>query len=65
MFLKSWSNHLIGNIQIQLAVAKEVTERLESAGDHSPLAAHEVALRSELKLKMLGLSSLKKTITRQ
>jgi hypothetical protein len=65
MFLKSWSNHLIGNIQIQLVVAKEVIERLESAGDHSPLAAHEVALRSELKLKTLGLSSLKRTIARQ
>jgi hypothetical protein len=64
-FLKSWGDCLIGNIWIQLAVAKEVIERLESAGDYRQLTAHEVELRSELKLKMLGMLSLQRTITRQ
>jgi hypothetical protein len=60
--LKRWSDRLIGNIRIQLAIAREVIERLESAGDHRPLAAHKVTLHGELKLKMLGLSSLQMTI---
>jgi hypothetical protein len=46
-------------------VAREVIERLESVGDHRPLAAHEVVLHGELKLKTLGLSSLQRTITQQ
>jgi hypothetical protein len=64
-FLKSWTDRLIGNIRIQLALAREVIERLESAGDRRPLAAHEATLCSELKLKMLGLSSLQRTIAWQ
>jgi hypothetical protein len=64
-FQKSWSDCMIGNIRLQLAVAREVLLRLESAGDQRQLAAHETVLHRELKLKTLVLSSLRRTIARQ
>jgi hypothetical protein len=45
-FLKSWSDHFVGNIHLQLAIAKEVLEKLKSAGNHRPLAQHEAVLRA-------------------
>jgi hypothetical protein len=64
-FLKSWSDRLIGNVRLQMAIAREVLEQLESAGDHRALATHEVASCKDLKVKSLGLSSLQRTIARQ
>jgi hypothetical protein len=32
-FLKSWRDHLTGNIRLQLAIAREVLEPLEVAGE--------------------------------
>jgi hypothetical protein len=32
-FLKSWSDRFVGNIRLQLAIAKEAHLRLEAAGD--------------------------------
>jgi hypothetical protein len=43
---------------VQLEVTKEVVARLEAARDSRPLATHEEALRYEMKLESLGLSSL-------
>jgi hypothetical protein len=63
--LKSWSHHFIGNIHLQLAIAKEVLEKLKSAGNHRPLAQHEAVLRREMKFKTLGLSSLQRMTARQ
>jgi hypothetical protein len=53
--LKSWSDHFI---------SKEAVLQLEMARDRS-LAAHEEALRQDMKHKTLGLSSLQLTIARQ
>jgi hypothetical protein len=53
-FLKSWSHHFIGNIHLQLAIAKEVLEKLKSKGNHRPLAQHEAVLRREISLKLWG-----------
>jgi hypothetical protein len=64
-FLKSWSDKFVTNGLLQLTMAKEVVACLEAAGDHRPLGPHEEALRKELKLKMLGLSSLQRTIAMQ
>jgi hypothetical protein len=55
----------VGNIQLQLAIAKEVVYRLEMARDRRPLAAHEESLCKKLKLRSLALSSLQCTIVRQ
>jgi len=43
--LKSWSTKRIGSIRLQLAIAKEIVYRLDSAQDHRTLASHELALR--------------------
>jgi hypothetical protein len=56
--LTSWSDRFIGNIQVQLEVAKEVVAKLEATRDTRQLAAHEESLRCQMKLKTLGLSSL-------
>jgi hypothetical protein len=50
---------------MQITMAKEVVAHLEAAGDHRSLGPHEESLRKELKLKVLGLSSLQRTIARQ
>jgi hypothetical protein len=63
--LKSWSDKHIGNVRMQLEVAKEVVHRLEMARDRRTLAAHEESLRQRLKLKSLSPSSLQRSITHQ
>lgn len=63
--LQSWSQRFIGSVRLQLAVAREVVQRLESAQDRRPLTPEEQELRKELKLKTLGLSSLARKIARQ
>jgi hypothetical protein len=40
-FLKSWSDHFVGNIWMQLEIAREVVHRLESTCDRQLLLAHE------------------------
>jgi hypothetical protein len=55
----------VGNIRMQLAMAKEVVGRLEEVGDCQPLSSHEEALCKELKLKAMGLSLLQRTIASQ
>lgn len=42
--LKSWSSKHVGNVQLQLAIAKEIVFRLDCAEEHRCLAPHEVAL---------------------
>jgi hypothetical protein len=63
--LRSWSGRFIGNIRMQLELAKEVVLRLEIARDRCVLSGLEESLRQELKLKSLGLASLRHTITQQ
>jgi hypothetical protein len=64
-FLQSWSDRSVDNVQLQLAIAKEVVCRLEMVRDRQPLAAHVESLHKKLKLMSLALSSLQCTITRQ
>jgi hypothetical protein len=63
---KSWSDRSFGCIRIRLVleIAKEVVFWLESARDRRTLASLEEDLRQELKLKLLGLASLQRTIAR-
>jgi hypothetical protein len=46
-------------------VDNEVVLRLDQAQEHKHLFDEEVLLRKELKLKVLGLASLSRTIARQ
>jgi hypothetical protein len=64
-FLKSWSDRVVGNVRLQIELAKEVAHRLEVARDRRQLATHEEGLRKFLKLKSLALASLQRTIARQ
>jgi hypothetical protein len=64
-FLKSWNDHHVGNIKLQLEICKEVLHCLEVARDHRQILSHEEHLQHELKLKALALSSLCRTIARQ
>jgi hypothetical protein len=64
-FLKSWSDRFVGNVHLQLQIAREVVARLEVAGDLRPLAEHEDSLRQRLMLKMFALSSVQRTIAHQ
>jgi hypothetical protein len=64
-FLRSRIDHSIGNIHMQLDIAKEVVLHLEVVRDHRQLHAHEEYLRQQAKLKSLAVSSLQCTIARQ
>jgi hypothetical protein len=55
----------VGNMCLQLVVAKEVIFKLEQAQDHRSLSEEEIILRNELKMKCLGIASLNRTIVRQ
>jgi exonuclease III len=63
--LRSWSSRKIGTIKEQLLMAQEIIFRLDAAQDERPLGPEEFWLRKELKKKILGLSSLQRTIARQ
>lgn len=63
--LKSWSAKSLGSVRLQLAIAKEIVLRLDSAQDIRTLSDREVALRRKAKLCSLGLASLQGTIARQ
>jgi hypothetical protein len=55
----------IGNVKIQLAMAKEILHQLEIARDSRVLPQGEEWLQKKLKLHCLGLASLERTIARQ
>jgi hypothetical protein len=55
----------VGNIRLQLEVAREVVYRLEMAGDRRALATHEESLRKLLNCKSLGLASLQRSMVQQ
>jgi hypothetical protein len=63
--LQSWSDKVVGNIRLQLAVAKEVLLRLEAAQHTRTLGEHEESLRRWIKLKTVGLASLQRSIAMQ
>jgi hypothetical protein len=63
--LKSWSVKHIGSVHLQLAIAKEIVFRLDSAQDTRVLAPHELALRRKAKLCSMGLASLQRTLVCQ
>jgi hypothetical protein len=62
--LQSWSHRKVGNIKLQLAMAKEILHRFEIARDSRQLSDEEDWLRDKLKHHCIGLTSLERTITR-
>ncbi|XP_073358223.1 uncharacterized protein [Aegilops tauschii subsp. strangulata] len=63
--LQRWSARTIGNVSLQLMVAREIIPRLDAAQDLRPLSSGEAWLRRRLKASYLGLASLERTIARQ
>lgn len=63
--LQSWSQRFVGNIKLQLAIAKEIIRRLEVAQEKRVHSEREHSLRKELKMKCLALASLERTTARQ
>ena len=63
--LQAWSAGRIGSVRLQLALAREVVLRLDEAQESRVLSPREQALRKTLKLRVLGLASLARTIARQ
>jgi len=56
--LQKWGQRKVGNIKLQIEMAKEIIHRLEIARDSRELSASEEWLRKKLKLHCLGLASL-------
>ncbi|KAM0828305.1 hypothetical protein ACQ4PT_067636 [Festuca glaucescens] len=63
--LQSWSQRKVGSVRDLILVANEVIMRLDVAQECRPLSVTENWLRSNLKLKIIGLASLQRTIARQ
>lgn len=63
--LRSWSTRKIGSIKEQLLMAREIILRYDLAAEQRTLSAEERSLRADLKVRVLGLSSLERTIARQ
>ncbi|XP_071680101.1 uncharacterized protein [Lolium perenne] len=63
--LQSWGQRSVGNIKIQMAFANTIIMRFDVAQKRRQLLPVEQWLRNSLKLIVLGLSSLERTIARQ
>ncbi|KAM0921177.1 hypothetical protein ACQ4PT_007069 [Festuca glaucescens] len=63
--LQRWSQQKVGNIRDQILMANEIIFRLDAAQDTRQLNTPELWLRRKLKLRVLGLASLERTIARQ
>jgi hypothetical protein len=62
--LQSWSDKKVGNIKLQLELARELLHQLEVAQDSRSLSSSEVWLRNSIKKHSLALSSLSRTMAR-
>lgn len=63
--LRSWRTTRIGNVRLQLAAARAVVYELDVAQESRQLSPGEIDLRRDLKVNILGLSSLVRTMARQ
>jgi hypothetical protein len=63
--LQRWSQRRVGSVRDSILVANEVILRLDLAQESRALSDQEIWLRRSLKLKLLGLASLERTIARQ
>jgi hypothetical protein len=63
--LQSWSQKAVGNVKLKIAIANLVIHKLDAALDHRLLSLEERWLRRSLKLILLSLCSLERTIARQ
>lgn len=55
----------MGSVRLQLALARELILRLEVAQEARALSAPEAQLRKSLKVRVLGLAPLARSMARQ
>jgi mannosylglycoprotein endo-beta-mannosidase len=63
--LQAWSQRAVGNVKLKIAIANLVIHKLDIALDRRALSLEERWLRRTLKLLLLSLCSLERTIARQ
>lgn len=63
--LQSWADKKIGNVSLQLILAKELILRFDVAQETRVLSDAELEFRRELEKLYLSLASLERTIARQ
>ena len=62
--LQSWSSKTVGQLAMQLALAREILHQFEIAQDSRQLSEEEIWLKNNLKKHSLALASLKRTMAR-
>jgi hypothetical protein len=62
--LQRWSQRAVGNVKLKIAIANLVIHKLDAALDRRDLTIEERWLRRTLKLLLLSMSSLERTIAR-
>jgi len=63
--LCNWNKKLFSNARLQLHIANEVIFRLDIAQEVRQLTVGEISLRSDLKVRILGLAALERSRRRQ
>lgn len=63
--LKQWAKSKIGRNRLLMTAAKKLIAVMEIAQDHRPLSNQEIALKQELKHRLLGLAAVEKLRLRQ
>lgn len=63
--LQSWSDKKVGNVKLQLEMARELIGRFDRMEESRGLSGQERFLHRELKRKYLALASLERTMARQ
>jgi hypothetical protein len=62
--LQRWSDKVVGQVNFQLALAREILHQFEIAQDSRQLSSGELLLKNSLKKHSLALASLQRTIAR-
>lgn len=63
--LKKWQKIKIGNIKMQIAIAKEIIWRMDVAEEERQLTHEELEFRKRIKLKYQGLLVIEKIKAKQ
>jgi hypothetical protein len=63
--LQSWGERSVGNVKLKIAIANQIVLRFDVASESRQLSQAERWLRNTMKMTVLGLASLDRTIARQ
>jgi hypothetical protein len=63
--LQSWGERSVGNVKLKIAIANQIVLRFDVAAENRQLSQAERWLHNTMKMTVLGLASLDRTIARQ